>query len=177
MLTQCDIDGNDYLFRDVLVDYCKDNKAISLIDQQVSIQNRPVTHKTNASWKIWCQWKDGSTSWEKLSKLKDSHPVQTVEFAVAQQIDHEPSLNWWVKHVLKKRDIIIASIRKQQTRYLKKSHKCDIELPKGVEQDLTLDAKDDNTLLADAISYELENVRVPVEILRGNETPKGHQFV
>ena len=40
-----------------------------------------------------------------------SHPVQTAEFAVAQGTEHEPAFNWWVKHVLKKRDRIIASIR------------------------------------------------------------------
>ena len=62
------------------------------------------------------QWKDGSTSWEKFSKLKESHPMQTAEFAVALGINHEPAFNWWVEHVLKKRDKIIASIRKWQTR-------------------------------------------------------------
>ena len=69
---------------------------------------------------------------EKLSELKESHPVQTAEFAVVQHIDHEPAFNWWAKHVLKKRDRIIASIRKRQTRYLKRSHKFGIELLKTV---------------------------------------------
>ena len=45
------------------------------------------------------------------------------EFAVAQGIDHKPAFNWWVKHALKKRDRIIASIRFWQHRYLKKNHK------------------------------------------------------
>ena len=45
-----------------------------------------------AGWQICCQWKDGSTSWEKLFELKEFHPVQTAEFAVAQGIDHEPDL-------------------------------------------------------------------------------------
>ena len=57
-----------------------------------------------------CQWKNGSTPWEKLSKLKESHLVQKAEFAVVQGIDHEPTFNCWVKHVLKKRDRMIASI-------------------------------------------------------------------
>ena len=64
--TQCDADGNEYLLLDSLIDYCKDNKAISLTEQQISIGGRQVTHKTNTGWKICCQWKDGSTSWEKL---------------------------------------------------------------------------------------------------------------
>ena len=48
-----------------------------------------------------------------MSKLKE----QNAEFAVVQGIDHKPAF------VLKKRDRIVASMRKWQTRYLKKSHK------------------------------------------------------
>ena len=47
-----------------------------------------------------------------MSKLKEYHSVQTAELAVVQRIDHKPAFNWFVKHVLKKRDRIIASIRK-----------------------------------------------------------------
>ena len=36
MYAQCDADGNEYLHLDVLVDYDKDNKAISLSYQQTS---------------------------------------------------------------------------------------------------------------------------------------------
>ena len=93
MYAQCNLQGNEYILLDVLVDYHRDNKAISLPDQQTTIQDRPVTRKTTAGWKICCQWKDGSTSWEKLSELKESHPVQTAEFSIAQGIDHEPAFN------------------------------------------------------------------------------------
>ena len=55
--------------------------------------------------------------------MKESHPKHAAEFAVAQGIDYEHAFSWWVKHVLKKRDRIIASIGKWQTRSLKKSHK------------------------------------------------------
>ena len=73
---------------------------------------------------------------------------------------------------------MIASIQKWQSRYLKKSHKFGIELPKTVEQALALDAKNGNTLWADAISKEMENVRVAFEVLPDSKsTPIGHQFV
>ena len=76
--------------------------------------------------------------------------------------------------MLKKRDRIIASVRKWQTRYLKRSHKFGIELPKTVEEALTLDANDGNTLWADAISKEMENVRVAFEVLPdGKSVPIG----
>ena len=82
MYAQCHSDGNEYLLLDELVDSWKDNKAISLSDQQITLQGRPVTHKSTVDWQICCQWKDGSTSWEKLSGLKESHTVQTAEFAL-----------------------------------------------------------------------------------------------
>ena len=159
------------------VDYWKDNMPISLIDQQTSIQGRPVTNKSTTGWQICYQWKDGSTSWEKLFNLKESHPVQTVEFAVAKGIDHEPALNWWVKQVLKKRDRIIDSVRKQQSIYLKKSHKFGKELPKTVEHDIPLDTKNGKTLWSDAISKELENGKVVFEILPDVKRAPGHQFM
>ena len=97
--------------------------------------------------------------------------MQTAEFAVVQGIGHEPAFNWWVKHVLKKRDRIIAGVRKWQTKYLKKIHKFGIELPKTVEEALALDAKNGNTLWADAISKEMENVRAAFEVLPGSQYP------
>ena len=82
------------------------------------------------------------------------------------------------EHVLKKREKIIASIRKQHTRYLKRSQKFGIELPKTVEEAFALDAKNCNTLWADAISKEMENVRVTFKVLPDRKAiPIVHQFV
>ena len=38
MYAQCDTNRNEYLLLDVLVDYCKDNKVISLTDLQITVQ-------------------------------------------------------------------------------------------------------------------------------------------
>ena len=40
MYAQCNSDGNEYLLLDVLVDYQKQNKAISLSDQQTTVGGR-----------------------------------------------------------------------------------------------------------------------------------------
>ena len=82
---------------------------------------------------------------EKLSDLKESHLMQTAEFDVAQGIDYEPAFNWWVKHMLKKRDRIVANIRNWKTRFVIKSHTCGIELPNTVKQALACNAKNGNT--------------------------------
>ena len=109
----------------------------------------------------------------RVVQVEGSLLVHTAEFAVAQGIDNEPAFNRWSKHVLKKRDI--ANIRKWQTKYLKKSHKFGIELPKTMEQACALDAKNDNTIWVDAISKEMESVRVALKVLPdGKSVPTGH---
>ena len=70
-----------------------------------------------------------------------------------------------VKHVLKKRDRIVSSLRKGQARYLTKSHKFGIEVTKTVEQAVVLHVSNDKTLWADVIAKELQNVKVTVKIL------------
>ena len=37
MIAQCDAEGNEYLFMDLLIDYWKDGNSISLSDQQTSV--------------------------------------------------------------------------------------------------------------------------------------------
>ncbi len=147
MYSQCDTDGNQYLLLDQLVDHQKDDTAITLTKQTVHRDNgRTYRRKTTAGWQICCQWIDGSTTWEKLSDLKESHPIETAEYAVTHGIDHEPAFNWWVKHFLKKRERIISLVKRHNTRYLKRTHNFSIELPKTVQEALALDKKNGNTL-------------------------------
>jgi hypothetical protein len=49
-----------------------------------------MKHST-IGWQACCQWKDESTSWENLAGLKESHPLETAEYAVTQGNDHEPA--------------------------------------------------------------------------------------
>lgn len=176
---QCDPDGNQYLLLDSFVDFEKDGtKAIALTDQVTTRNGRQFTKKSTIGWRVCCQWKDGSTSWQKLSDLKESHPVQVAEYAVAQGIDHEPAFNWWVSHVLKKRDRIISLVKQRNARYLKRTHKFGIELPKTVKEALAIDNKNGNTYWQDAIAKEMKNVRVAFEILGdGTKVPVGHQRI
>ncbi len=108
---------------------------------------------------------DGSTSWEAVRDLKESHPVQVAEYAKTHKIDHKPAFNWWVLYVLKTRDRIISLVKRRNTRYLKQTHKFGIEMPKTVQEALALDRHNGNTLWADAIAKELRNVKVAFKIL------------
>ena len=71
--------------------------------------------------------------------------MQTAEYAKAIRIDHEPAFNWSVTHVLQKRERIISLVRKRETRYVKRTHRYGIEVPKTVKQAYELDRINGNT--------------------------------
>ena len=56
---------------------------MTMDDQKIVVNGRPYLQRSTVGWQICCQWKDGSTSWEKLSDLKESHPVQMAEYVQA----------------------------------------------------------------------------------------------
>ena len=71
---------------------------------------------------------------------------------MTNDIDTEPAFNYWVPHTLKKRDSIISLVKKRQTRYLKKTHRFGVDMPKTVKKAAKLDAKNGDTKWMDAIS-------------------------
>ena len=93
-------------------------------------------------------------------------------------IDHEPAFNLWVMHVLKKRDHIILLVQKLIPKYLKHTHKFEIEIPTSVKDTFELDKKNNNTIWADAIAAEMKNVQMVFKILpKGTTTPIGYQTI
>ena len=126
-------------------------------------------------WYPCIEWKDGTTSWENLSNLKESYPVELAEYAVTQGINHQPAFCWWVPHTLRKRDQIIAAVNKH---YHKRTHKFGIEVPKTVKHALEIDHENGNALWRDAIAKEMEAVWVAFKVLNdGEEPPPGHQYM
>ncbi len=104
LFSQCDPDRNQYVLLDEIVDHRHLPMAIQLTDQKVvCTNNRTYLKRSTIGWQICCQWKDGSLSWENLSELKESHPIETSEYAKIIGVGHEPAFNWWVPYVLKKR--------------------------------------------------------------------------
>jgi hypothetical protein len=100
MYAQCNLDGNQYVLLDSIIDPRQLYSAIRPSDQKVVQPNRSAYMKRSTiGWQVCCQWKDGSTSWENLADLKESHPLETAEYAMTRGIDHKPAFNWWVPHV------------------------------------------------------------------------------
>ena len=176
MYSQCDLEGRQHMLMDAIVDHRKLGTAVAKVDGWVH-DRRGNKHrrKSTSGWQLCVQWKDGSTSWEPLQRLKESNPVEIAEYAVAQGIDDEVAFAWWVPHTLRKRTRIIAAVNK---RYFKRTHKFGIRLPKTVKEALELDKLNGNTLWQDALEKEMKAVRVAFKILEeGEEIKPGHEFL
>ena len=132
--------------------------------------------ETTKGWELLVRWKDGRTDWVALKDVKESYPVQVVEYTVLARISEEPVFAWWALSVLKKRNRIIA---KTKSKYWLQTHKFGIEIPKSVIQARQIDAKCGNMLWWDAICKEMKNVRPAFEVFEGgtDQLPGGYQEI
>jgi hypothetical protein len=120
--------------------------------------------KTTKGWHLCVEWKDGTTSWERLADLKESNPVEVDEYAATKSLLNTTAFIWWAPHVLQKRTRSIAAVTK---RYHKRTHKFGIEVPKSWDDCVKLDKENDNTLWQDEVRKEMKNVRIAFKILNG----------
>ncbi|KAI2510101.1 Reverse transcriptase (RNA-dependent DNA polymerase) [Fragilaria crotonensis] len=168
MYAQCDSEGNQYLLLSGIVDYKRDDSAVSRADMWITRGSNRRMRQTTKGWHLCVEWKDGTTSWERLADLKESNPIEVAEFAVTHGIDGEAAFAWWVPYTLKRRDRIVAAVNK---RYHKRTHKFGIEVPKTYEDCVRIDRENGNTLWQDAVRKEMTKVRVAFEVLEDGRDP------
>jgi hypothetical protein len=134
---QLDSEGHRFVLLEDIVDYKRDEEAIPY-EQRFVVSNNGNIHKrrTTKGWFLCVLWKDGSTSWEALKDLKESFPVQVAEFTVSRGIQDELAFAWWVKETLSKKNQIVKAMK---TRYVRKTHKFGIQLPKSIKEAYKLD--------------------------------------
>ena len=159
MYSECNYSGNKYLMMESIVGYRKINKDLSVSSQKVVHRGRSFMQRYTVVWQLCVQWRDVSTSLQALKALKEYHTVDTAEYYVAQEIDHNLAFNWCVKPVLKKSLRIISLIKNRNARCIKKIYKFGIEVPKSVAQTYVLDKNNGNNLWADAIDKEMKDLR------------------
>ena len=92
LYSQCDEFGNKYYTISDIIGHTRDAKA--------------GKGKTKG-WRLEVEWKDGSSTWETLSSLKETAPAEVAKYAADHQLQDEPAFKWWVPHVLCKYDRII----------------------------------------------------------------------
>jgi hypothetical protein len=173
MLTQVDCDGYSKTLMVGIVDFKKDEAtAISKAEKWVvTARGQRRLRMSTAGWKLLIQWRDGSETWVPLKDMKESHPVETAEFARARGIDDEVAFAYWVPYTLRKRDVIISAIK---SRLKRTSHKYGIEVPTSVKHAMELDDMNDNHLWRDALSKEMHNVGIAFSVLdAGQDAPVG----
>ncbi len=168
MYAMCDLEGNQFLLLKGIVDHRKDGSAIERADMFVQRGSNRHYRKTTKGWQLCVEWKDGSTSWERLADLKESNPVELADYAIAHGIENEPAFAWWVPFTIKRRDRIIAAVN---NRYHKRTHKFGLEVPKTYDDCIRIDRENGNTLWQDAIRKEMTKVQVAFQVLNGDSEP------
>ena len=167
MFAQVDEEGNRHVLFDEIIDHRTDGSELQEEDAFITSNNGSRRRReTTKGWEILVQWKDGSTTWEKLKDMKECYPVQLCEYAVQSQISKKPAFAWWLSHVIKKREQIIAKVK---SKYWTRTHKFGIKVPKTLDQAKRLDAENGNTLWWDAILKEMANVKIAFELFDGDE--------
>jgi hypothetical protein len=164
-------DGTDELFFDAIIGHEQFPTSIKQQDNQSDSDPRFTTK----GWKICVAWKDGTSSWHPLSEVKSSYPLELAQYAHENNLHNLPAFKWWVKSTLKHRRSFIKATK---TRYLKRTHKFGIRVPKSIQKALTVDKETRTTFWRDAIHKEMENCRVAFKILDEDEVaPVGFKFI
>lgn len=177
LLENCDENGNEFRVLKEIVDHRSDETAVKLEDGWIRRkENRPEERrKTTKGWYLLVDWIDGSQSWEKLSEMKESYPVQVAEYANGNDISHQPAFAWWAKEFIKEKRRILAKVKQ---RYWKRTHKFGVELPKTVEEAYALDKKNGNRLWGDAIDKEQTDNACAFDVLpEGASPPRGYRKI
>jgi hypothetical protein len=79
MYAQCDIEGRQYNLMEGIVDHKTDGHAVEPADMYIKHGSNTQVRKTTKGWNLCFEWKDGTTSWERLTDLKESNPVEVAE--------------------------------------------------------------------------------------------------
>jgi hypothetical protein len=177
MLAQVDSEGYSMTMMSAIIDSKKDESVAIAKDDMYVITNRGQKRprKTTVGWSLLVKWADGSETWIPLKDLKESHPVETAEFAKARGIADKPAFVWWVPYTMRKRAIILSKIK---ARIRKTTHKYGIEVPVGIKHVMKTDTENENSLWKDALAKEMIEVGVAFEVLpEGKEAPPGWKNV
>lgn len=132
------------------------------------------TGKT-AGWLLEVLWKEGNTTWETLSAMRDMNMPACADYAVKMGLAEEPAFKFWVKHAMKKRDRLIKKVfkRRRSNRW-----KYGIQVPQNVNEAYDLDKKNGNTFWSDAIAKEMKSVQVAFKVLdAGAPPPETHKEI
>jgi hypothetical protein len=97
MLTQVDSDGFSLTMMEAMIDHRKDETVAAPVADKclMTPSGQKRLRKTAVGWSPLVKWADASETWTPLKDVKESHPIETAEFANAQGTATEPAFAWW----------------------------------------------------------------------------------
>ena len=176
ILSQVDDEGRSYMVLRNIVDHRKTTEAIEKEDGKTvnayGVERDKITTK---GWELEVEWGDGTTSWIKLKDVKESNPIETAEYAVANRIADEPAFVWWVRDVLRRRDRIIGKLKTRKV--WQETMKFGIELPRTVKGALEIDRRTGTDFWRKAIDKEMATVSPAFQFVGDDEVPSNFKFI
>jgi hypothetical protein len=91
MYAQCDIEGRQYNIMEGIIDHRTDGHAVDPAILYIKHGSNKKVSKTTKGWHLCVEWKDGTTSWERLADLKESNHVEVAEYAATKSLLNTPA--------------------------------------------------------------------------------------
>ena len=158
---------------DCILEHSRDDTAVEKADKYtITKGGSKRLRKTTIGWKMLVRCTDDSEEWIPLKKLKEHYPVQTAEYAVANNIADEATFAWWVPYTLRRRGRIIASVK---ARIRNTTVKFGIKVPRTTKQARELDRENGNTLWSDAIALEMNTILPAFDLSENDVIPPKYE--
>ena len=175
MYSQVDDEGKEFKLMSEIIDHESDASAIKADDGfYVDRNGKSKPKMTTRGWKLLVEWRDGNMSWVALKDMKESFPIETAEYAVANKIVHEPAFAWWIPETLRQRGRIVEKVK---SKYWKRTHKFGIRLPHSVDEALRIDVETGTDHWKKAIEKEMKNVMPAFEFRDDDIMPPGYEKI
>ena len=92
IFAQVDDEDNRFVLLDSIADYRTNSTELKQQESIIISKNGGRRRKeTTKGWEILLQWKDGRSVWEGIKDIKQSYPVDLVDFAIQKGIAEEPA--------------------------------------------------------------------------------------
>jgi hypothetical protein len=95
--------------------------------------------------------------------------VDVAQYAIYNQIEHEPAFEWCERGVLKTKTRLIKTMKKCYV--CRGGFKFGIQIPSMVEEALALDEANGNDFWLQAIIKEMSNVRIAFDVINKDDSP------
>jgi hypothetical protein len=66
MYVQCDIEGRQCTLMEGIIDHRTDGNVVAPDEMYIKHGSNKKVRKKNKGWHLCVEWKDGTTSWERL---------------------------------------------------------------------------------------------------------------